>query len=294
LKLVKVRDSVAYVRLARGSTRFVPRWQGARLPLSVSLGLELLDVLGSYEQATATDPELSVLEPLLDLQKKWSAMPTATQLLIETLENREGFHVFVFPFLGRLLNEGVASLMALRAARDTPRTFSITTNEYGFELLCAEPFELTQPALRRWFRQDDLIADMLASVNLSDLARRQFRDIARIAGLVDAGTPRRRKTARQLQTSSGLMFDVLERHDSDNLLLDQARREVLDGQLDHLQLLASLQRIAGQTWRVTTPGRYTPLSFPLWADRLQTQTLSTESWQKRVEREARKLERMAR
>jgi ATP-dependent Lhr-like helicase len=294
LKLVKVRDSVAYVRFARGSTRFVPRWQGARLPLSVSLGLELLDVLGSYEQATAADPELSVLEPLLDLQKKWSAMPTATQLLIETLENREGFHVFVFPFLGRLLNEGVASLMALRAARDTPRTFSITTNEYGFELLCAEPFELTQPALRRWFSQDDLIADMLASVNLSDLARRQFRDIARIAGLVDAGTPRRGKTARQLQTSSGLMFDVLERHDSDNLLLDQARREVLDGQLDHLQLLASLQRIAGQTWRVTTPGRYTPLSFPLWADRLQTQTLSTESWQKRVEREARKLERMAR
>ena len=254
----------------------------------------LLDVLGDYEPGTATDPELTVLKPLLDLQKKWSAMPTSSQLLIETIENREGFHVFVFPFLGRLLNEGVASLVALRAARDTPRTFSITTNEYGFELLGADPFEVTPPALRRWFSPDDLIADLLASVNLSDLARRQFRDIARIAGLVDAGTPRRGKTARQLQTSSGLMFDVLERHDSDNLLLDQARREVLEGQLDHLQLLASLQRIALQTWRVTTPGRYTPLSFPLWADRLQTQTLSTESWQKRVEREARKLERMAR
>jgi ATP-dependent helicase Lhr and Lhr-like helicase len=294
LQLVRVRDSIAFVRHARGSTRFVPRWQGARLPLSVSLGLELLDVLGTYEKSTATDPELSVLEPLLDLQKKWSAMPSAGQLLIETLENREGFHVFVFPFLGRLLNEGVASLVALRAARETPRTFSITTNEYGFELLCAEPFEVTQPALRRWLSQDDLVADMLASVNLSDLARRQFRDIARIAGLVDTGTPRRGKTARQLQTSSGLMFDVLERHDSDNLLLDQARREVLEGQLDHLQLLASLQRMALQSWRVTTPGRYTPLSFPLWADRLQTQTLSTESWQKRVEREARRLERMAR
>jgi ATP-dependent Lhr-like helicase len=294
LKLVRVRDSVAYVRLATGSTRFVPRWQGARLPLSVSLGLELLNVLRSYEQGTATDPELTVLKPLLDLQKRCSAMPTPEHLLIEVLENREGFHFFVFPFLGRLLNEGIASLVALRAARETPRTFAITTNEYGFELLCAEPLEVTPLALCRWFSQENLVADMLASVHLSDLARRQFRDIARIAGLVDSGTPRRGKTARQLQTSSGLMFDVLERHDADNLLLQQARREVLEGQLDHQQLLESLRRIAAQTWRVLAPKRYTPLSFPLWADRLQTQTLSTESWQKRVEREARKLERMAR
>ncbi len=293
LKFVRARDSVAYVRLATGSTRFVPRWQGARLPLSVSLGLELLDVLGSYERGTATDPELTVLGPLLDLQKQWSAMPTPEHLLIEVLENREGFHLFVFPFLGRMLNEGIASLVALRAARETPRTFSITTNEYGFELLCAEPLQVTPAALRRWFSQDELVADLLASVNLSDLARRQFRDIARIAGLVDSGTPRRGKTARQLQASSGLMFDVLERHDPHNLLLQQARREVLERQLDNQQLLDSLQRMAAQTWRVMTPKRYTPLSFPLWADRLQTQTLSTETWQKRVEREARKLERMA-
>jgi ATP-dependent Lhr-like helicase len=293
LKLVSYRDSVAFVRLAKGSTRFVPRWQGARMPISVSLGLELLDALRAYDEGTASDPELEVLAPLLDLQKQWSAMPTPSQLLIEILENREGFHVFVFPFFGRLINEGIASLAALRAARETPRTFSITTNEYGFELLCADPFPVDADALRRWFSLEDLVTDMLASVNMSDLARRQFRDIARIAGLVDSGMPRRGKTARQLQVSSGLMFDVLERHDSANLLLQQARREVLEGQLDHVQLRESLQRMATQTWRVTRPGRYTPLSFPLWADRLQTQTMSNESWQKRVEREARKLERMA-
>jgi ATP-dependent Lhr-like helicase len=296
LQLVSFRDSVAYVRLASGSSRFVPRWQGARLPLSVSLGLELLDVLGAYthEPDSVPDPELVVLRPLLELQERWSAMPAPGQLLIEALENREGFHLFVFPFLGRLLNEGIASLVAMRAAREVPRTFSITTNEYGFELLCAQPLDVDQTALRRWFSEDDLIADMLASVNVSDLARRQFRDIARIAGLVDGGRPRRGKTARQLQVSSGLMFDVLERYDASNLLLQQARREVLEGQLDHAQLLESLQRIGAQTLRVTTPDRYTPLSFPLWADRLQTQTLSTESWQRRVEREARKLDRMAR
>jgi ATP-dependent Lhr-like helicase len=212
---------------------------------------------------------------------------------VELLANREGFHLFVFPFQGHLINEGIASLIALRIARETPRTFSITTNEYGFELLCAESVHVTQPALRRWLNTDRLAEDMLASVNLSDLARRQFRDIARIAGLVDSGTPRRGKTSRQLQVSSALMFDVLEKHDSGSLLLHQARREVLMAQLDHVALERALQRISRQCLSVTEPGRFTPLSFPLWADRLHTQTLSTESWRSRIEREARKLERAA-
>jgi len=221
-------------------------------------------------------------------------MPTRERLVIEQLKNREGFHLFVFPFGGRILNEGAATVMALRAARDAPRTFSITVNEYGFELLCEDEFEVSETVMRRWLSSDRLMADLVSSVNLSDLARRQFRDIARIAGLVDPGTPRRGKTARQLQVSSGLMYDVLERYDAGNLLLEQARREVLEAQLEHAQLKSILDRMADQTWVIVRTVRYSPLSFPLWADRLQTQTLSTESWQNRVEREARRLEKMAR
>jgi ATP-dependent Lhr-like helicase len=292
LKLARVRDSIAYVRMAQSSSH-VPRWQGTRLPISTTLGMELLDILGRYDQGEATDPEIRALKPLLELQKKWSSVPSQNHLLVELLKNREGFHVFVFPFQGRLINEGIASLIALRMARETPRTFSITTNEYGFELLCEEPFRVTQQALRRWLATDRLVEDLLASVNVSDLARRQFRDIARIAGLVDLGTPRRGKTSRQLQVSSALMFDVLEKHDPGSLMLEQARREALTAQLDQIALHEALRRISRQSLHLTEPGRFTPLSFPLWADRLQTQTLSTESWQARIEREARKLEKAA-
>ena len=293
LKLARTRDSIAYVQLAKSSARYVPRWQGTRLPLSATLGMELLDLLGRYVQGRAGDPELTALQPLLELQGRWSSLPTHDRLLVELMENREGFHVFVFPFQGRLMNEGIASLIALRAARERPRTFSITTNEYGFELLCEEPLQVTEESLRRWLSTDRLVDDLLASVNMSDLARRQFRDIARIAGLVDSGTPRQGKSARQLQVSSGLMFDVLEKHDAGSLLLEQARREVLAAQLDHVALEQALRQISRQALLLTEPGRFTPLSFPLWADRLQTQTLSTETWQSRIEREARKLERAA-
>lgn len=293
LRLAWIRDSVAYVRLAHAPSRYVPRWQGARMPLSVALGRGVLDLLGRYVDGRAADPEIEILRPLLELQRQGSALPTHANLLIEAVRSREGFHLFVYPFAGRLLNEGVASVMSLRAAREAPRTFSMTSNDYGFELLCEEEFDVTEAALRRWLAPGGLDADLPASINASDLARRQFRDIARIAGLVDAGTPRRGKTGRQLQVSSGLMFDVLERHDAENLLLEQARREVLDAQLDHTELRAVLERLAAQHWLITRPARFTPFSFPLWADRLQTQTLSTESWQSRVEREARRLEKLA-
>ena len=253
----------------------------------------MLDLLEQYNNGLARDLELVALKPLLELQKLWSAIPTRDALLVELLESREGFHLFAFPFQGRLVNEGIASLMALRMAREAPRTFSITTNEYGFELLCEAILPVTPDSLRRWLSVDMLSQDLLASVNFSDLARRQFRDIARIAGLIDAGTPRRGKTSRQLQVSSGLMFDVLEKHDSSSLLLQQARREVLTSQLDHRALGEALKGVAGQSLRLAWPGRFTPLSFPLWADRLQTQILSTESWQGRIDREARKLERAA-
>jgi ATP-dependent Lhr-like helicase len=132
------------------------------------------------------------------------------------------------------------------------------------------------------------------SVNLSDLARRQFRDIAQIAGLIDPGTPGKRKSSKQLQASSGLMFDVLERHDARNLLLEQSRREVLDAQLEFTELRHLLGRLAHLEIVIRRPERLTPLAFPIWADRLQTQTLSTESWRARIEREARRLEKMAR
>lgn len=291
LTLVRVRDSVAYVRLAATTNRYVPRWQGARLPLSTTLGLGVLDLLGGYAAGQVGEPEIRALEPLLRIQNEWSSIPTRSELLVECYRSREGSHVMVYPFAGRILNEGVASIMASRLARESPRTFSITSNEYGFELLCADPLEVDEPALRRLMNVRDLLPDLLMSINVSDLARRQFRDIAQIAGLVDPGTPGRRKSARQLQVSSGLMFDVLERHDTENLLLDQSRREVLDAQLDFKELQELLSRLGELRLSVRHPPRLTPLGFPIWADRLQTQTISTESWRTRIEREARRLER---
>jgi ATP-dependent Lhr-like helicase len=293
LELTQVRDAVAYVRLSTRRSRFVPRWQGARMPLSATLGTGVLDLLSDYAAGSIKESEVHTLEPLLKVQGEWSLIPRRGELLAETYQTREGFHLMVYPFSGRILNEGVASIVASRLAREMPRTFAITSNEYGFELLCEEPFEVDEQSLKRLMSIDSLLTDLLASINVSDLARRQFRDIAQIAGLVDAGAPGKRKSSKQLQVSSGLIFDVLERHDAENMLLQQSRREVLDAQLDYAELRELLVRLASLHVRVCRPRRMTPLAFPIRADRLQTQTLSTETWRARIEREARRLEKFA-
>lgn len=292
LRLVQVKEMTAYVRASSARRTLVPRWQGGRLPLSVELADSVLELLGHADQ-WPKHPEMLRIESLLELQARWSAIPSKQTLLVERHTSREGAHLFVFPFCGRLANEGIATLVATRWARERPQTFSISANDYGFELLSGTPVEVDESTLASVLEPRNLAEDLLAGVNLSEISRRQFRDIARIAGLVFQGYPGRGKSTRQIQASSGLVFDVLARYDPDNLLLRQSRREVLEAQLELARIAGALERIAPRTILIKEPPRLTPLAFPLWASRLQTQMVSTESWQQRIERAVRQLELQA-
>ena len=289
LRLVQVKDMTAYVRTSTARRTRVPRWQGGRLPLSVELADSVLDMLGHPDQ-WPQHPEMQAIAPLLEVQSRWSALPSKEALLVEQVQSREGAHLFVYPFCGRLANEGIATLVAARWARESPQTFSVGANDYGFELLSANPIDVSEARLQAALSADHLAADLLAGVNLGEISRRQFRDIARIAGLVFQGFPGRGKSTRQIQASSSLVFDVLNNYDPDNLLLRQSRLEVLQAQLEFVRISSALERLAARRILITTPPRFTPLAFPLWASRLQTQMVSTESWQQRIERAAQQLE----
>jgi ATP-dependent Lhr-like helicase len=292
LRLVQVKDMTAYVRTSTARRTRVPRWQGGRLPLSVELADSVLEMLG--DPAKWTDhAEMQAVAPLLEIQSRWSALPSRQALLIERVQSREGSHLFVYPFCGRLANEGIATLVAARWARESAQTFAVGANDYGFELLSATAIDASESRLRAALSTDNLAEDLLAGVNLGEISRRQFRDIARIAGLVFQGFPGRGKSTRQIQASSSLVFDVLNNYDPDNLLLRQSRLEVLQAQLQFVRISSALERLAGRRIVITAPPRFTPLAFPLWASRLQTQMVSTESWQQRIERAAQQLEAQA-
>ena len=293
LELIRVRDMTAYVRAAKGRRSLVPRWQGGRLPLSTELADTVLDILEEVAGGDYRDPEVQAIRDVLEVQLDQSALPSRRQLLIERSRSREGTHWFLFPFAGRLAHEGLASLLAWRLGQRFPATFSISVNDYGLELLTAAKVPpLDEDDWRALLTPESLVEDVLAALNASELARRRFRDIARISGLVFQGYPGKGKTGKQLQASSGLLYDTLDRYDPDHLLLDQARREVLESQLEIGRLRAVLERARDQALVLTAPERFTPLAFPLWVERLRNR-LSTESWRDRVARMTERLEKHA-
>jgi ATP-dependent helicase Lhr and Lhr-like helicase len=230
LELTRLENMTAYVRRAKRAGGVVPRWQGGRMPLSSELSQEVLRVLGGEAAASA---EMQWLAPLLDLQQKISGLPRPGVLVAELLRRRDGHYVMLYPFAGRALNEGIAALMCLRWLRMTSNTLTYAANDYGLAIACSRPEEVSVPLLQALLAEDDLIADLRLCTNAAELARRQFREIARIAGLTPPSLPGREpRSARQLQASSGLIYDVLRRYDPQHLLLQQADREVLTQQFD--------------------------------------------------------------
>jgi len=208
------------------------------------------------------------------------------------VKTREGWHLFVYPFEGRLVHEGLAALLAYRLSQRAKITFSLASNDYGVEMLSPVEPPLDDALEHGLFSPQGLLDDISAALNATEMAKRQFRELARVAGLVFPGLPRSGKTARQLQASSGLFFDVLKRYDPDNLLLTQAAREVLERQLESTRLGKMLERISRSTIVVKNPPKPTPLAFPLVVDQAR-ERVSSESLADRIKRMQLSLERAA-
>jgi ATP-dependent Lhr-like helicase len=292
LEFVRVRDMKAWVRRAPNGKGSIPRWQGSRLPLSGQLAELLRQRFAEAGRGIARGPEMEALQPLFKVQRKWSHIPTAEEVLIEQVKTRDGWHIFIYPFEGRLVHEGIAALCAYRISQLAPITFSLASNDYGVELTSPVEAPLQAALDAGLFSPTRLVEDIQAALNATEMARRQFRELARVAGLVFPGFPRSGKSARQLQMSSGLFFDVLQRYDPENLLLSQASREVLERQLESTRLAATLRRLSTSTVVVTRPPRVTPLGFPLVVDQTR-ERVSSESLADRIRRMQLALERAA-
>ncbi|RZI83895.1 MAG: ligase-associated DNA damage response DEXH box helicase [Rubrivivax sp.] len=282
LELVRVHEMTAYVRLAKGQRPAVPRWNGGKMPMSSELADAMLEELAEVAARPEGPhgPEIDALMPLLAVQQRWSALPTPGTVLVESLKSREGHHLYIYPFAGRQVHLALAALWAYRYGQIEPRTFSMSFNDYGIELLSAEPVDpMILPTL---LGAEHLLSDVLGSVNAAELAQRRFREIARVSGLVFPGFPGAAKSNKQIQASSSLFFEVFRRYDPDNLLLTQAEREVLrqEYELDRLEMV--LQSLRSKQWDVRTVKRWTPFSFPLLVERLR-ERLSTHKLQDRIQ-----------
>ncbi len=291
LELVTIKDMDALVRKSTAKNAIVPSWLGGRLPLSASMG----EVLRHTYQEAANNPNheplLDFLAPLLETQKALSAIPSEGELLIELITTKDGYHLFVYPFEGRLVHQAMAAMLAYRISCVTPISFSIAMSDYGFELLSDQPIPLNEENVRSFFNPKDWYPDLLRSVNAAELGKRKFRDISVIAGLIFQGYPGAKKKQRHLQNSSSLIYDVLREEEPNHLLLQQADTEALTYEVEAERLYYSLERIYAASIILKRPLQLTPFCFPIKVDSLREE-LSSEKLEDRVKRMQEQLNRM--
>ncbi|QNI54863.1 ATP-dependent Lhr-N-terminus-like helicase [Synechococcus sp. BIOS-E4-1] len=286
LEFVRLRDMTAYVKTTSKKSTAVPAWAGGQMSLSDLLTHHLREEVARAGRGELDTPELNALEPLFERQMDLSALPSSEQLLIETCRTREGMHLYAYPFEGRFVHEGLGFLWATRLTRRHRGTITVSVNDYGFELLAPRGYpmdDLLDEHLEELLDDNDLETDLEQALNLSELCRRRFRGIAQVAGLLVQGFPGKSKSAGQLQISGSLLWEVFNKHEPNNLLVRQARHEVLQEQLELPRLRSALKRMQrGETLHCPTP-RPTPLAFPLLVERLNNR-MSNESVLERIKR----------
>lgn len=283
LELVRIKEMEAHVRKSKKKSGKVPSWQGGRMPLSSQMSEMIRLKIDESANGKETDEEMKFLRPLMHLQRDRSHLPKKNEFLVEYFHTSEGYHVLMYPFEGRFVHEGMAALVAYRLSRIQPITFSIAMNDYGFELLSDQEIPIYEAIETDVLGIDNLLTDIQASINSTEMARRKFRDIAAISGLVFKGMPGNKIKEKHLQSSSQLFFNVFHEYESNNLLLQQAFEEVMDFQLEEARLRTALDRIAHQKIVITEPEKPTPFAFPIMVDRTR-EKLTSEKLEDRIKK----------
>ncbi|WP_166668326.1 ligase-associated DNA damage response DEXH box helicase [Chryseobacterium daecheongense] len=281
LEVAMIKEMTVYVRAAKGKA-LVPSYLGGRLPLSSNLSHFLREKLSNALNPKASEKELKFLHPLLVNQEKRSHIPKEDEFLVELIKTREGYHLFMYPFEGRLVHEVMAALIAYRISKLAPISFSMAMNDYGFELFSDKEIPLHEGNLSRVLSRDNLMNDVISSINSAEMARRKFRDIAVISGMVIQNFPGQQRSNKSLQSSAGLIFKVLEDHDPNHFLVRQAYTEVFNMQLQEQRLVEAFKRIESSKIVLKYSHTFTPLSFPIKIDSLR-QTLSSEGLDARIQ-----------
>ncbi|WKK60074.1 ligase-associated DNA damage response DEXH box helicase [Sphingobacterium sp. BN32] len=283
LELIQVIANDAIVKPSQKKKGVVPSWMGGRFAISPDLGIAIRHSFSSIHKKSGQSAEIKFLQPLFQEQERVSGLPKEDELLVEYTETRYGFHLFLYPFDGKLVHEGMAQVIAYRLGQITPATFSIATNEYGIELLSDTAYELNEDILKQIFSPHQLHADINSGINVHEMARRRFRDIAGIAGLVFQGFPGKQMKSKHLQANAGLFFSVFSEYEPNNLLLRESYDEVFDFQLEEGRMIKAFERIDSHRIIFRKPEKLTPFAFPIFSESFR-ERYSNEDWQSKLEK----------
>mgnify|MGYP000320621662 CR=1 FL=1 len=263
LRLEGLRDNEAFVSRANARDPIVPSYPGGRFPLSTHLAARVREMLADPARWQALPPPVA---EWLALQEQHSALPGPSEVLAETFFHGNRHHLVIYPFEGRLAHQTLGMLLTRRLERAGAKPLGFLANDYAMSIWGLGDLSAMiaggQLDLGRLFSEDMLGDDLDAWLAETSLMRRTFQHCAIIAGLIERRHPGKEKNGRQLTISTGLVYDVLRRHDPGHVLLEAAYRDAATGLLDIGRLGEFLRRIRGRVRHIALE-RASPLAVPI-------------------------------
>ncbi|WP_375461645.1 DEAD/DEAH box helicase [uncultured Enterovirga sp.] len=257
-------DEVHVTRTNKGTDPKIPAYAGSKFPLSTFLAARVRQLLADE---AGWDRLPMGADEWLRQQSRRSLIPEAGDLLVETFPRQKRYYLVAFPFEGRLAHQTLGMLLTRRLERARLRPLGFVANDYGLAAYCLGDIGARVEAEPGFI--DDLFGEDMLGDDLEDwlaesaMMKWTFRDCAIIAGLIEKRHPgETRRTQRQTNISTDLVYDVLRRHQPDHLLLRAARADAATGLLDVKRLGLMLARIRGRI-RHKPLDRVSPLAISL-------------------------------
>ncbi len=286
VRLVETGVQEAYVERADGHLPTIPRWNAAKMPLTSglaravrSLRAELDRRLREAGEEAAIDwlvesyqISLANAQPIVEFfraQLAISEIPVPGKLLIELYREGEHSHYFFHALIGRSGNDALSRIVAWRVQDRIGGNALVTIDDYGFLLTLRRFQELPLAQLKSCFRRTEAEEDLHAALRGSELVKWQFRGVAQTGLMVPRNLPGRERKPRQLSWSSEVLFRVLEQHEPDHPLLEEAYRQAMHTFLDAETAYAFLEEVQSFEWKLRELPVVSPFSFPIYASKIK-------------------------
>ncbi|MBV9489805.1 MAG: DEAD/DEAH box helicase [Verrucomicrobia bacterium] len=286
VQLVETNVFFIKVKAARGEGPIVPSWNANRMPLTSGIAQEvahlrteinarldaqdpgLLDWIVETQEISRSNAEAIIAH--FQVQRRYSRVPVERLFLIEVYRGTgEHLHYFFHSLVGRSGNDALARIVSYRLKQLVGGNAMATIDDYGF-LLTLQGFQrVTLPQLRQLFRPERAAQDLQAALRGSELVRWQFRGVAQTGLMVPRNRPEGERRLRQIHWSAEILFRVLEEHEPDHPLLQEAYRQAEYTFLDGTRAFAFLEEVDGYGWELREVGMVSPFAFGMYASQIR-------------------------
>jgi ATP-dependent Lhr-like helicase len=180
-------------------------------------------------------------------------------------------HYFFHSLIGRAANDALARVIALRLSRLKGGNAVSTPDDYGFVLTVSEEQRLTGADLPLLFAPENFLTELDESLSRSALLKYHFRSAAQTGLMVYRNYFGESKSARKMQWSAEVIFNVLAQYEPDHVLLREARRDTMHTFLDAPAAAAFLDDLQAQRRpiRLRPVTEVPPLSFGMYATKIK-------------------------